>query len=318
LRVLDDTLYAVGSFRTVDGQYCNGIARHVGTLWEPVQPFPDTMYTIILDITKYHDHLVAIGGGYIDGHRGVYQLNGGEWSILGPGILGGSSSAHSIVVYQDQLYVGGQISLASGNPGQEIMRWNGSTFEGLGLGLQIAEGNFSSFCDVRAMVEHDGLLFIGGGCNYAGGLESRGVAVWDGTGWCSVPGDITSNNSAVYGMDFYRDTLFAACGWIVEGDSVNMAAKYVGPSYIGACTGPIGVPESERPVDPHVFPNPTSDVLTISTPTGGPLPLTIVDALGRTVHRTTAGSIILDVSAWPRGLYTLRYGRYPAQRVMVQ
>jgi hypothetical protein len=320
LRVINDTLFAVGGFYCSDTTACNGVMQWHGT-WTSVGHFPDVNAGSgiqITDIASYGGSLVVIGNADFDSGRSIAYLAGDEWQVLGPGILGGFAGPHALAVYQGDLYVGGQIPLSAGNPGQEIMRWNGSTFEGLGLGLQIAEGNFSSFCDVRAMVEHDGLLFIGGGCNYAGGLESRGVAVWDGTGWCSVPGDITSNNSAIYGMDFYRDTLFAACGWIVKGDSVNMAAKYVGPSYTGACTGPIGVPESEGPEDPQVFPNPTSEVLTISTSSGASLSLTIVDALGRIVHRTAGKSITIDVSDWPRGLYTFHYGSYPAKRVMVQ
>lgn len=248
LRVIDDTLYAVGSFSLVDSVPCGGVAKRVGGTWLPVGTFPDPIHSV-MDIVKYRDTLVVIGNADFDAGRGIAYLDGGEWKLLGPGILGGMSGAHSLAVYQNDLYVGGQISLAAGNPGQEIMRWTGSAFEGLGEGLQFTENNYTSFCDVRSMVEKDGLLFVGGGCNFIGGMESRGVAVWDGSRWCSVPGDPITGGG-VFGMDFYRDTLFIATGNYADDNWVNLAAKFVGASYIDSCAAPVGVEEFPVVSDP--------------------------------------------------------------------
>lgn len=238
LKVIDDALYATGAFVCGDSAYCHGVMRWNGETWSPYASFTNTLSNasiLVTDIVAYDGTLVAIGNIEFDEGRGIAYLEGDQWQLLGPGILGGMAGAHVLATYQGDLYVGGQIPLSAGNPGQEIMRWSGSSFEGMGLGLQVALGNYTSFCDVQALVVHDGILFVGGGCNFAGGLESRGVAAWDGFGWCSVPGDITSAGGSIFGMDFYQDTLFAATGWIVEGDSVDQAAKFIGESYTGMC-----------------------------------------------------------------------------------
>ena len=117
LRVLDDTLYAVGSFDMADGQPANGIARRQGGQWVPVGQLPaDEMNW--WDVTKYQGRLITLGNGYINGLRGIYELVNDEWSVLGPGFTGGISGAQSMVEFQGDLYVGGQILLQEGNAGQ--------------------------------------------------------------------------------------------------------------------------------------------------------------------------------------------------------
>ncbi|MBK7384260.1 MAG: hypothetical protein IPI81_13175 [Flavobacteriales bacterium] len=244
LRILDDTLYAVGTFDHCDGVSCTGVAKRTGGHWEPVGQISGGY--IVIDIVRYNDELVIIGGLDINGVGGIAHLVNGQWQGLGQGILGGLSGPHSVAVFQGDLYVGGQISLGAGNPGQDIMRWDGSSFHPLGLGLQRELGNFSSFSDASVMQVHDGRLFVGGGFNYAGGVEAHGVASWDGTRWCGVAGDLVSvYNGGVYGMDFYGDTLFVTCGDSVDGVFVNKAAKFIGTSYEDTCSAPVGIAEHE-------------------------------------------------------------------------
>ena len=309
LKVLNGYLYAVGGFAEY-GQLetQQGVMRWNGINWEAVGDFQGTITGSLLDIVGYDDTLVVIGNTEFDQGRSIAYLDGNEWRLLGNGILGGLAGPHTLAVYQGDLYVGGQIPITAGNPGQEIMRWNGNSFEGLGLGLQIALNNFTSFCDVRAMVEHDGLLYVGGGCNYAGGVESRGVAIWDGTGWCSVPGDVTSDNSSVYGMDFYRDTLFAATGWIVEGDSVNCAVKFVGSTYIGTCTGPLSVISHEQEEDPiRIIPQGVGLWQVTGLDNGGHI-FQLIDSAGRILIQGTVNSTqgLIEAEGLAAGAYVLR------------
>jgi hypothetical protein len=317
LRVLDDTLYAVGSFDTIDGALFNGVAKRVGGHWEPVGSFPQPDQ-IFLDIVSYRDTLVVIGSSHFPQGRGISYLAPGadQWQLLGPGILGGMSGAHSLAVYQDRLYVGGQISVQAGNAGQEIMRWTGTQFEPLGDGLQFTYGNLSSFCDVRAMVEHDGLLYVGGGCNYSGELQSRGVAIWDGEQWCSLPGDPTQGNG-VSGMDFLGDTLFIACGYYADDQWVNLAAKYIGDLQGGYCTSELGVSEAVRPTI-SVVPTAGGDWQVLGLDLGRHT-YTVVDALGRiVVQGTVQGSAaILPGTGLSSGSYVVRFDESGTARIHV-
>jgi len=241
LRVIDDTLYALGYFTMADGQPAKGIARRQGGQWVAVGDPPPGEISM-WDVVKYQDRLVTIGNGYINGLRGIFQLVGNEWSVLGPGIVGGVSGGACLEVYQGDLYVGGQISIPEGNAGQEIMRWDGAAFHPLGTGLQRQLGNISGFSTCTDLKVYDGLLWACGGFNYAGGVEAHGVATWDGSRWCGVPGVLTDNMlGGAVSMDFYRDTLFVACGTTADGQLVNMGAKFIGESYVDSCSLPVGV-----------------------------------------------------------------------------
>ncbi|MBK6550560.1 MAG: hypothetical protein IPG11_09135 [Flavobacteriales bacterium] len=102
LRVLENELYAVGGFQLADGVPASGIAKRVGNSWVPVGQFD--MQASILDITFFDGSLIAIGGAYVNGGRGIIEWDGEEWSLLGPGILGGFSGARCLQVFQDDLY----------------------------------------------------------------------------------------------------------------------------------------------------------------------------------------------------------------------
>jgi hypothetical protein len=312
LRVLDDTLYAVGSFTEVDGQTATGAARLINGLWVPLPLLPSPFYSL-LDIIKHNGRLVISGSFFINGATGIAYLDGGQWNILGPGILGGFSSIHAMAVYQGDLYIGGQIDMGAGNAGRDIMRWDGTQFQPVGGGLQRNLGDNSGFSDVRGMEEHNGVLYVGGGFRYAGGVPAYGVAGWDGTQWCGVPGNLSDGSGHLGvgqgGMAFYQDTLFVACGYLADGDSVRLAAKFVGTSYADTCSGPVGIAGTAAEVLLSLAPNPATDQITFSgLPGTGPWSIQLFDLEGRAhAIRTEAKGegLILYRGDLAAGCYTL-------------
>ena len=308
LRVLDDTLYATGGFHNADGQPTMGIARREGGQWVPVGTVQDPD-VLLLDVCKYQGQLVAIGIGYLNGLRGIFQFDGNQWSALGPGIVGGVSGGACLAVYNGDLYVGGQLSIPEGNAGQEIMRWDGSAFHAVGIGLQWQLGDLLSFSTCADMKVHDGLLWVCGGFNYAGGVEAHGVATWDGSRWCGVQGDLVRyQNGGVASMDFYGDTLFVACGDTADGQYMNNSAKFIGTSYADTCSGPVGISEAAV-VSLTLAPNPATDQITFSgLPGTGPWSIQLFDLEGRAhAIRTEAKGegLILLRGALAAGCYTL-------------
>jgi hypothetical protein len=219
-----------------------GVARHVGGQWLGVGEIDlsGTGSVLVVDIAEHNNELVIVGPMTVNGIRGIFHLVEDQWLPLGPGIQGGLSGAGSLMVYQGDLYVSGQFSPEQGNAGKEIMRWDGSQFHPLGSGLQAVPGSNAGTCTGGRMIVHDGLLWVAHGCNYAGGAPSRGLATWDGTQWCGVPGDLGGESSA-RGLAFYRDTLFLAFHY--GNGPMNGAAKFVGESYVGECGLWVGVDE---------------------------------------------------------------------------
>ncbi|HRN36872.1 MAG TPA: hypothetical protein PLL18_08165, partial [Flavobacteriales bacterium] len=112
LKVIDDTLYAAGGFHSVDGVPMEGIVRRQGGHWEPVGQWNVNDLPVIIDFVKYNGSLVVIGILEYNNGRGISYLDNSDntWKLLGPGFLGGSSSGHSLAVFQNELYVGGQIA----------------------------------------------------------------------------------------------------------------------------------------------------------------------------------------------------------------
>ncbi|MBL7940188.1 MAG: T9SS type A sorting domain-containing protein [Flavobacteriales bacterium] len=307
LRVLDDELFAVGGFDHADGQSAPGVAKRVGNSWQPVGWFNNQAN--IVDIAKYNGNLVVTGNVDMEEGRGIAEWDGTTWQLLGPGILGGFSGGLCLTVYQNQLYVGGQISITAGNAGQNIMRWDGEQFHPVGQGIQWWAGNTTSIATVFNMVEHNGKLFVGGGFRAAGGVEAMGLATWDGTEWCGVPGDFQATGGTM-AMDFYHDTLFAACGAMLDGDSVNRAVKFVGEAYEDECSGPVGIAPSRPASDTALLPNPAGESTSFHCRLNGTARLDVHDAQGKLVHRRQLrgigdGGVQLDVSGWSIGIYAV-------------
>lgn len=308
LRVINDELYAVGGFQRIDGDTTVvGIAVRKGGRWHRVGNSAAQLDPVMLDVTASDGSLAVIGTVGNEVGRGIMQLVDSTWQLIGPGIQGGLSGAHSIMEYQGDLYVGGQLRMGEGNAGQDIMRWDGNQFHPLGSGLQRNLGDIATFSDCRAMQVHDGLLFVGGGFRFAGGIPADGVAVWDGSQWCGVPGTLTQGTDYVKSIAFYQDTLFVACGWLADGDSVNQAARFIGTTYVDSCTGPLSVLEPSSPSTFFIYPNPANEqvMIDLSPETRGAVLVDITDALGRTVWRTPWRNQPVDVRPLPTGVYQI-------------
>ena len=273
----------------------------------------------LLDITKHEGRLVVCGSFFINGATSIAYLEGGQWNILGSGILGGLSSIHAMAVYQGDLYVGGQISMSGGNAGRDIMRWDGNQFQPVGGGLQRNLGDNSGFSDVRGMEEHNGVLYVGGGFRYAGGVPAYGVAGWDGTQWCGVPGNLSDGPGHLGvgqgGMAFYQDTLFVACGYLADGDSVHLAAKFVGTSYSDTCSGPVSVPLIEDPIRTLVRHDASAQELVVSATAH--CDVTIVDAVGHVLGRRKGLTVRFSTVGWSTGVYVVHVSGQRSQRIVV-
>jgi hypothetical protein len=209
--------------------------------------------------------------------------------------------------------------MGAGNAGRDIMRWDGTQFQPVGGGLQRNLGDNSGFSDVRGMEEHNGVLYVGGGFRYAGGVPAYGVAGWDGTQWCGVPGNLSDGSGHLGvgqgGMAFYQDTLFVACGYLADGDSVYLAAKFVGTSYADSCSGPVGVPAFERQADMQVAYNAVLGSITVQASEFGEV--VVIGPLGQVVARTRGRNLHVPTAGWPPGIYMVHAEGHRGHKVLV-
>lgn len=233
------TLYAGGNF----DQAGNGAAQHIaawnGSAWSSLgggvfEDFPTgaVVRSLLADgagILAAGDFTGA-GGQEI---RGVARWNGSAWSAVGAAgktIASNYLEVNALARAPEGGFVaGGQIDTAdAGMTVFGISRWTGARWASLGAGVaQYGDAP----AEVRAIATTaDGLVFIGGRVNYAGGIPVNDIAVWDGERWHAI-GEITGDSAyvsalLVLGNDLYVGGSFSGVGSI----AARNVARYHIPS----------------------------------------------------------------------------------------
>jgi hypothetical protein len=310
LKVIDDELYALGVFESMDGNLCNGLARREGGTWVSTGNFDVFELPNIQDLVKWNEQLVATGTIRFNGTiaKEVAILNGNEWEPLGPGIQGSFGAGRSLAVYQGDLFVSGSIDIGAGNAGHGIMRWDGSQYHPVGTGLQGANNNFQNLVGAAQMIVHAGLLFAGGSFSYAGNVPAPTVAYWNGTNWCAPPdAPLLPNQRTANAIAFFHDTLYIST--YDTGLPASCALRFIGTNYTDTCSMPVGLPEGPAEGAFTIAPNPATYQVTLSDlPGTGPWSIQLFDLEGRAhAIRTEAkgeGMILLR-GGLAAGFYTL-------------
>ena len=142
---------------------------------------------------------------------------GQNWNALGDGVDG---PVNCLVVYKNQLYVGGMFTTAGGAPASNIARWDGEAWFPLASGTNGA---------VRTLFVHDGQLYVGGDFTSCDGLACSFVARWDGIGWSSFGSGL---NGPVFSMTEYRRALYIGGDFTRAGSTpVNRIAVWDGQAW---------------------------------------------------------------------------------------
>lgn len=218
LTVFDDgngkALYAGGIFLTAGGQTVDGIARWDGTSWHTVgrgvKGF-SRIYTLIVFDDGDGEALYAAGSfthaGGVSANA-VAKWDGMSWSALGDGLTGGffETIVFALAVYDDgtgpAIYATGRFTQAGDVSVNHIARWDGSSWRNVGGGLE----GMQNIDRVNALCVYDDgngpALYAGGMFTGAGGVESVGIARWDGESWSDVGGGM---NRAVRALTVFDD-----------------------------------------------------------------------------------------------------------------
>lgn len=143
-----------------------------------------------------------------------------------------------MAVYNGELYAGGMFNSAGGVPAANIARWNGSSWDSVGRGMDTA---------VRALAVYNGELYAGGDFNYADGIYTGHIAKWNGSNWSPVGAGMSNvvNALAVYngklyagGHFGYADNLYVhniACWNGTNWDSLGAGTAGTDPAVWSMC-----------------------------------------------------------------------------------
>jgi hypothetical protein len=178
----DGLLYVGGSFTNVGDGSGDYIVSWNGTAWASLGTGMNgnvNALAVGLDGALYAAGEFATAGGVTV--NGVAKWNGTAWTALGTGVdVGGGKFGTALLVAPDgSVYLGGSFAASGGVTAANIARWNGSSWEALGTGL-------NGVCSALAMTA-DGMLYAAGIFTTAGGLPVQQLAAWNGASWCTVP-----------------------------------------------------------------------------------------------------------------------------------
>ncbi|MGE0482327.1 MAG: hypothetical protein AB7Q17_17860 [Phycisphaerae bacterium] len=145
--------------------------------------------------------------------RNMAAWDGLEWHAVPPGFAGAVYALARVETSAGPvLYAGGSFEPSVAQPGRRIAAWDGSAWSALRAGLGTARVH-----SVRALCPFDDGrgpgLFAGGLFDFAGDVEVRNLARWDGTAWTPVGGGTDGRVDALAAFDPdgvgpYHATLF--------------------------------------------------------------------------------------------------------------
>jgi trimeric autotransporter adhesin len=153
------------------------------------------------------------------------------WNSVGSGV-----DMAVMALYVDSmgnnLYAGGAIMNAGGQPANKIARWDGMQWQPLGNGLAAATG----YPYVYSITGYNGSIIAGGKFDSAGTISANNIARWDGNQWYSM-GD-GFKNGYVNALAVYNGELYAAGNFDSSGSTLtNNIAKWNGSQWVDVQSG---------------------------------------------------------------------------------
>jgi hypothetical protein len=167
-----------GTFLSIEGVPCAGLARRSGATWTALDPGPFDRIDVLA--TTANGQLIAVGPTAIGTPNGgpvIARSDGSTWTSLGT-VVGGIVDV--AVLPDGRIAACGYGSLA-GVPLAQVALWNGASWSSMGLPM-----DGSTAC---LHVLSNGDLVAGGRRqgNFAGGSTlSSNISRWDGTAWNPV------------------------------------------------------------------------------------------------------------------------------------
>ena len=309
--IINNELYFGGFFDSINNIPSRSFGKWNDTILTPIGVPAALLGEVMIGTICEYKGYIYVGGNFgtalfpHDTIQCIMRYDGANWSSVGGGMKGGTTTVFSMVVYNNELYVAGNFNRSSGNVGDEIQKWDGTTWSGVGGG--IAGGYLT-----KLLVGKDNKLYALGGFDHAGGIPANMVATWDGTNWCSLSGNF--DNILETGC-FYHDSLAIGGGFhIIDGDTMNFISRWIGGAYLDTC-GHLTTGINEIQINSEslkIYPNPATNQITIDfdlLETKNTF-IEIKNVLGQTVKTFSnnavqkgSNKIEVDISEYSNGIY---------------
>ncbi len=199
-------LIAGGQFTQASGASANGVAKWDGSNWQAVgSGFSGSTVpggAVVTCFAVYNGELYA-GGDFLDAGgttvNHIAKWDGSAWVAVGSGISNSSATKYlnDMIVYNNELYVGGIFDAVNGVSASYIAKYNGTTWSAVGSGLNDWAGKF---------LVNNGNLIVGGNFTTAGGSTANYIASYDGSTWSTLGSGM---NDWISELTYYNQKIFA-------------------------------------------------------------------------------------------------------------
>ncbi|RKY18196.1 MAG: hypothetical protein DRQ55_13990 [Planctomycetota bacterium] len=201
-----ESLWLGGQFSLAGVRGANGVGRWDGSdYWPTDEGINDEVLTLHSSSSFLGGPTLFVGGSFaVPGtahDRGIGAWQDGAWIPMGA-IFEDYGDVFAITEFNDgsglKLYVGGTFTTIGGVSATRIARWDGSSWSGVGGGLD-------GWC-LALEVFDDGsgaALYAAGTFDVAGGTSAEHIARWDGVSWTALGLGIDS--SQIHDMQVYND-----------------------------------------------------------------------------------------------------------------
>lgn len=199
-----------GTFRSMGHVIAPGLALWDGNIWDtlPTRAFRyGDSYGVVgfyRALNKFYIYGVfdSIGGQKAWG-LGTYDGISFEPVSLPFTNAGGMCRPADMILYKNELYLGGNIDESSNPALRDIIRYDGSIWKDVGGGIKGSMGGISS------MAIYKDELYVGGYFFKADGNAGNTIMKWNGYNWYDVGFDSTFGNGIVSKLLVHQGKLFA-------------------------------------------------------------------------------------------------------------
>lgn len=181
----DTEIYVGGSFTAnkAGTVILNNVAKFNGTEWEALGSGTNvgtnnTVYALAYT-TLGDESYLYVGGAFTSvantlniPYIAKYKFNGSSWESLGNNFL--NNAVKAIAINGSDVYIGGNFTSIGVNQINYIAKWNGSSFEALGEGVDD---------NVNAIAIQDNKIYIAGSFLHSANQKLNKIAMWDGNKW---------------------------------------------------------------------------------------------------------------------------------------